>query len=220
MTKILIILGIFLLLWISWGVYVIYGIEKPQYTVVESHSEYEIREYAAYLIAETEVEGNYSEATNQGFRNIADFIFGNNTAQDKVAMTSPVLTEEEKSEKIAMTSPVVSEKIAMTSPVVNEEQASGKWKISFIMPSEYTKETLPKPNTDFVTIREVPARKIAVITFGWWASDAKMRAKETELRGYLERDGLEIESIETARYNDPWTPPFMMTNEVWAILKD
>ena len=50
--------------------------EVPNYKVVHTEGAYEIREYKTYLIAETTVEGDYDEATNEGFRRLAGYILG------------------------------------------------------------------------------------------------------------------------------------------------
>ncbi len=128
-------------------------------------------------------------------------------------MTAPVI-----SEKIAMTAPVISEKIDMTAPVIREDQES-KQKIAFVMPKEYTMETLPVPNDDRVTLREVPKRKVAVLKFSGFFGDKKVKDLEEQLINMLERDGLEYTSISFAGYNGPWTPPFMRRNEIWAELR-
>ncbi|MEY4490353.1 MAG: hypothetical protein RLY41_159, partial [Pseudomonadota bacterium] len=52
------------------------AIEEPKYEVLQSDDTYEVRQYAPILIAETIVEGDMDEASNKGFRLIADFIFG------------------------------------------------------------------------------------------------------------------------------------------------
>ena len=86
------------------------AIEEPKYQVIQIDGPFEIRQYAPVLIAETLVDGDMDEASNTGFRRIADFIFGNNQAPDsnassKIAMTAPV-TVEPVSVKIEMTAPV------------------------------------------------------------------------------------------------------------------
>ena len=54
------------------------AIEEPAYEVLRSDGPFEIRRYAPMLVAETWVDGDMDEASNKGFRLIANFIFGNN----------------------------------------------------------------------------------------------------------------------------------------------
>ena len=98
-----------LLLWNTTAM----AIEEPSFKVISKTGTFEVRQYAPMLVAETTVEGDMDEASNRGFRRIADYIFGNNqSAQSgnaaKIAMTAPV-TLEPQSEKIAMTAPVTIE---------------------------------------------------------------------------------------------------------------
>ena len=218
MNIILIIIGVVLVGWFSYSWLPVRNIEEPKYTVVSEASGYEIREYASYIVAETTVGGAVSrdEAARKGFPIIAGYIFGDNTKKDKIAMTVPVNTEEGTSEKIAMTAPVNAEKIAMTVPVNTEEEAgSGAYKISFVMPSKYTLGTLPEPTDKRVALREVPAHKVAVRRFSWTTSESAFKKHEAELLEALRRDGVEtVGAVNVARYNTPWTIPFMLRNEV------
>jgi hypothetical protein len=79
------------------------NVEQPKYNVVESSSNIEVRDYEPMIVAEAEVSGERREAIGKGFRIIADYIFGNNNAAQKVRMTAPVT--QQGSEKIAMTAP-------------------------------------------------------------------------------------------------------------------
>jgi hypothetical protein len=83
--------------------------EEPKFTLVEKDQAFELRAYAPKIIAEVVVDGDMREASSKGFRLIADFIFGNNTAQsgksEKISMTTPVSIEP-RAEKISMTAPV------------------------------------------------------------------------------------------------------------------
>ena len=103
-----------LVIWTLGSYLVVRNLEEPSYTVIEKRNGYEIRQYQPYIIAETEVTGSYDEATNAGFRIIADYIFGNNTAKESIAMTTPVL--EQTSEKIAMTTPIGDVQVARYNP--------------------------------------------------------------------------------------------------------
>ncbi len=64
--------------------------DEPAYSVELKDGDFEIRRYAPLLAAEVTVTGERSAAINQGFRLLADFIFGNNTARKKIDMTAPV----------------------------------------------------------------------------------------------------------------------------------
>jgi len=68
-----------------------------------------------------------------------------------------------------MTAPVTesntSEKISMTTPVLETENSEQTRTVQFTMPSKYTLETLPVPDSERVTLREVPAKKVAALRF-------------------------------------------------------
>lgn len=178
-------------------------IEEPAYTVAAEKDGYEIREYAGYIRGEVTLEGKYRETLYDGFRNVADYIFGNNTARGEIAMTAPVMQE------------TASQKIAMTAPVLQDQQGDGRYTVAFVMPSSFTMETLPRPNNPAVTLREVPRQRFAVLKFGWYATEDRAAKKIEKLKGHLTRDGLVAagEPI-VAQYDPPWTPPFMRRNEI------
>ncbi len=198
----------FLVIWAVGSYLAIRNIEEPKFTLVENKTGYDIREYESYIIAETEVTGNYSDATSKGFRIIADYIFGNNTSRSSIAMTAPVI--ESKS----------SEKIAMTVPVIDTEKDEVTRTISFVLPSEYTLETLQMPNNPQVKITQVPHRKVAVLSFTWYPTAKRVEKKKNELLSLLAKDGLEIDGeIQVARYNPPLSMPLMLRNEIIVAVK-
>jgi len=183
-----------------WGP-IVSNVEHPKYTLVERSGNIEIRDYAPMIVAEAEVSGDRREAIGKGFRLIADYIFGNNTASKKVAMTAPVT--QQGSEKIAMTAPVT-------------QQGDGKnWRVRFIMPSKYTMETLPKPNNAAVELEEVPGKRFAVIRFSGMGGKESLDRHTKELEEFLSAKNLTPLSPPTyAFYNPPWTLPFLRRNEV------
>lgn len=199
-------LVVLVLLWVIGSYAVIWSIEEPEYIVIEKKNGYEVREYAPYLLAETTVVGSYDDATNQGFRIIADYIFGNNKAKESIAMTTPVLESPETN---------TSEKIAMTTPVLESKGEGQVRKIAFVLPSKYTLDTLPEPNNNAVIITEVPKRKVAALRYTWYPTETRTEAKKELLISYLERDDKTITgAIETARYNPPLSMPLMLRNEI------
>ncbi|MDN5566050.1 MAG: heme-binding protein [Psychrobacter sp.] len=183
--------------------------EEPEYTVLNQADDFELRRYDPQIVAQTWVSGDQKQAGNRGFRILADYIFGNNTApsgeSSKISMTSPVKMQPQMDE---------SQKIAMTSPVAMQEQ-DGKWRVRFVMPSKYTMQTLPKPNNSEVSLIEVPMQTYGVIKFSGFTGEQKVADKTQALKTWMQGQNLKIiGDAEMARYNPPWTLPFMRRNEV------
>ena len=198
--------------WIAVGMVTVAGVESPKYDVVEVREGYEIRTYAAQIVAEVTVEGEFKKAINQGFRMLAAYIFGDNTVGEEsgdageIAMTAPV--QERESSKIAMTAPV------------QETGGSDSRVIGFIMPSEYTMETLPKPTNPAIRLVEVPGRTVAVLRFSGFVPEEKAIEMKQKLKDLAMADSLKIKGEPVLnQYNPPWTPPFMRRNEIWLELE-
>lgn len=181
------------------------AIEKPRYEVVQRIEGIEVREYAPYVVAEVEVTGSREEAGNAGFRLLASYIFGKNRGERKIAMTAPVAQQE-------------GARIAMTAPVAQQEKpGSGPstWVIQFMMPSEYALDTLPEPLDPAVRFREVPARRVAAIRYSGSWSEARYLEKLAGLRAVMEKAGLRaVGEPVWARYDPPFKPWFLRTNEI------
>lgn len=210
MINIFIALIVIIGLWSVWG---FFGsrVEQADYTVVKKMDGYEIREYPAHIVAQTTVQGSYGESMGNGFRIVAGYIFGGNTEKESIAMTAPVVVQKSKDETI-------SESIAMTAPVVATKEGDSQI-ISFGMPRSYTLETLPIPNDSRVKIVMIPSKKYAVLQFSWYRSDARVNMMQEQLASALARDGVATQgSTAYAGYNAPWTPPWMIRNEVLVEL--
>lgn len=179
--------------------------DEPSLTLVERVGDIEIRDYPALIVAEVEVQGDRREATNQGFRPLAGYIFGGNSPREEIAMTSPVTSTRAGGQEIAMTAPVTSEAVG-----------EGSWKVAFIMPEDWTMETLPAPNDARVTLHETPARRVAVIRFSGLMGEQRVADHLSELQGFLDERGLAGVAAPTyAAYNPPWIPGPFRRNEIW-----
>lgn len=180
--------------------------ESPKYQVFKKYGEIEIRQYAGYIKAEVDLDGrDYKSAVESGFRVLAGYIFGENTAREKIEMTTPVQTA--RSQKIAMTTPVI---------VSGEDQYS----VAFIMPSEYTLESLPIPMDNRIRFTVVPKQRMAAIRFSGYFNQSRIQDKKECLRRWLEQQGLEPEGdFIVAGYNPPWVPGILARNEVIVCLK-
>ena len=179
------------------------AIEKPNYTVVMSEDKFEVREYPPMMLAEVKVTGNRDQAANRGFRKLAAFIFGDNTPNSKIAMTAPVMQKPE------------SQKIAMTAPVMQTPNANGKWTVNFMMPSEYSMETLPKPTDGDIRIYMSEPYRTVSIRFSGRGKMKNLNKHQAKLDEFVAAQGLKIVGgPEYAFYNGPFVPPFLRRNEV------
>lgn len=187
--------------------------EEPKFEVVTTDGDIEVRQYAPMVVAETFVDGSQDDASSRGFRVIAGYIFGDNKragqSAEKIAMTAPVTIEKQDA----------SQKIAMTAPVTLEQQGN-RWRVHFVMPSQYKLADLPKPNNAAVTLREIPGRKVAALRFSGFAGEDKVATKTAALREWIATRGMTAAgAAQLARYDPPWTLPFMRRNEILTEVK-
>ena len=194
-------------LWIFIASLLIFGgnsmaIEKAKYQVLESTENFELRQYAPRIVAETIVEGKFEEVGNDGFRVLYDYINGNNVKKESISMTAPV-TQSAGSEKIAMTAPV------------NQEMMGEKWRVTFLMPSDYTLETLPQPLDRRIKLKQEAGSLMAAIRYSGTWSQKRYKEKKALLQLEMDKRGLRpIGEPVWARYDPPFMPWFLRRNEV------
>ena len=139
------------------------AIEKLTYTVIEREQNFELRQYDPHIVAETFVDGDFDDVGNKGFRRLADYIFGKNRQKNKIAMTAPV----------------------------NQEATSGIWRITFVMPSKYTLETLPEPLDSRVLLKEMPGRLVAALKYSGTWSRERYEKKKAQLELLIQQRGFQ-----------------------------
>ncbi len=182
------------------------AVEEPTYSVESKNPNYEIRNYAPVVVAETKIDSNFENAGNQAFRILAGYIFGANQSNTKIAMTAPV--SQSRSEKIEMTAPVA------------QTQVDHGFMIQFTMPNKYTLETLPTPTDPRVHLRSLPPRKVAVLKYSGSWSESRYLEKLKLLREDLKRDQKKVIGEPVfARYNSPFQIWFLRRNEIWLEIK-
>jgi len=170
------------------------AIETPKYTLVNKENGFEIRQYNSMIIATTSVRSDYSDAASTGFRRIASYIFGGNSASMTIEMTAPVLTNTPDPEDI--------------------------YEIQFVMPSEYSMEDLPQPNSQNVTLKKVNLGKTAVLRFGGWATKDRASHYQNKLSDLLIASGFKVDgTFMVAQYNSPWAIPPFRKNEIIVQIK-
>lgn len=174
------------------------SVETAQYKTISTPADrIEIRNYAPMVIATSSMKNN-ENGQNDAFQNLFDYISGENTTSEKVAMTAPVLMNKQGGEKIAMTAPVFMDQGQM----------------SFVLPSKYTFEMAPKPTSNVVTLKQMDIGTVAAITFKGTLDDDG-DAMTQKLVQWIEKSDYAIAGKPMrAGYNPPWTLPAFRRNEI------
>ena len=72
--------------------------EEPAYQTKLQDGKFEIREYQPYLVAEVYMEGeDFEQASGDGFRILADYIFGNNLSRSSAVQMAGKAEKESES---------------------------------------------------------------------------------------------------------------------------
>lgn len=200
---ILIIIIVLVGLWFTWW-YFTSRVEQPKTQIIQTLWDIQIRQIPEQIYATVTVQWSAAQAPGKAFGMLAGFIFGGNVSRSSVAMTAPVISQ------------AVSQPIAMTAPVVSQAIDESSYEVSFLMPSQYTMDTLPLPNNDRIRIHSVAAKTIAVVSFARYATQSNIDTYTTKLIEWLKAANITATGTTIlAQYNDPRTPPTMRTNEIW-----
>jgi hypothetical protein len=169
------------------------AIEQPTYKVLSSKNGIEIRDYDEYWVAECHVTNvaDLSQASSRAFGRLFNYISGDNSASQKIAMTSPV----------------------------QQIPADTGWLVSFVVPKDVSLGEIPVPAHSSISIRKVDAGKYAVLQYSGLWNDKKFLAKSQELLEVVNKLGLTVDGpVSSAVYNPPFMPPFLRRNEVLVRL--
>ncbi|WP_254761838.1 SOUL family heme-binding protein [Natrinema marinum] len=198
--RLLIGAGGLLAAWIGWGVYVSRTTERVPSETLERFDGVEIRRYPQLVLVETTA-GDERTAFQRLFR----YISGSNARSEDIAMTAPVATRGES--------------ISMTTPVRTDSDGGGVT-MAFYLPASYSPATAPTPTDPAVQLVVEPPRTVAARRFSWYPTDDRVdRQRERLLEALSRRDIEPSDAPVLLQYNDPWTPPFLRTNEVEVALE-
>jgi hypothetical protein len=152
--------------------------EGQKHSLVRKYKDFEIRFYPSTTIATINSNAKtYKDLSGPGFQKLAGYIFGGNSANTKISMTSPVQMD-------------------ITDSVST---------MSFVMPSAFTKESLPKPNDPNILIKSTQDEYVAVIRFGGYASDKDLAFYSEKLQNLLKENGI----VSSGNYRFlGYNPPF------------
>tara|TARA_Y100000589_G_scaffold332014_1_gene388583 strand:- start:3463 stop:4050 length:588 start_codon:yes stop_codon:yes gene_type:complete len=195
MKIVLISIGAVLVIFIIVQIFALraqYNIETYPYKVLKEYEEFEVRIYEATLFTSVKLTSDkYEESSSKGFRILAGYIFGGNERNEKISMTSPVTMSLEDS---------------MT--------------MMFMVPKKLKKEELPRPNQPEIEFKQVPAKKMAAISFGGWANNEKIEKYKKQLIEYLNAKDINYaDRFYFFGYNSPYEV-FNRKNEVLVELEN
>lgn len=161
------------------------AIETPDYQVLSSEGKFEIRAYPSLTVARTPM-------GDGDFMRLFRFISGGNDAGQKIAMTAPVLTQQ-------------------------EGDAAG---MSFVVPREVASGRVPAPKDGSVTLAVLPAARFAVFRFSGGRNRENEDRALAALRAWVAGKSLTTSGEPVfAYYDPPWIPTFLRRNEVLLPLE-
>jgi hypothetical protein len=189
-----------------------FQLEEPPFEILKKTADFELRSYQPMVVAEVVVQGDIATAGKEGSQLVKDYIF-------REGANEPADAGQKDGEKITMTVPVTmektAEKISMTVPVTMESSGGSGYRLHFVMPSKYTLQTLPKPTDPRVTLREIPAQKVAAVRFSKFSTEATVAAQTALLEGWMAEQGLKAAGRpQFARYDPPFVPPLLRRSEI------
>lgn len=176
--------------------------EEAGYQVLSEEGNIQIRLYQPMLVAETEIQADYSQAGKIGFNRLAGYIFGGNEQKQEIAMTTPVFR--------APVGPLET----LSTPIQRNSETN-QWLMSFVMPAKFALATLPQPSDPLVILKSIPAKKVATLRYSGSLNQERITEYSQILLAWLiERDIKFLSSPRSAAYDPPWTIPSLRRNEI------
>jgi len=163
-------------------------LEEPKFKVIREYESFEVRKYADTIQAQVASPTSEEVSSSTHFREIANYIFGNNDESQNISMTAPVHTWNQSSETL----------------------------MAFTMPSKFNIEKLPKPNNSRVQLLNIEGEIIAVLKFSWFSGNTRTKKLIQKLQQLIKAEGLNQNGIpKLAVYDNPMTTlPFARRNEI------
>ena len=152
--------------------------ETQRYQVITKEKDFEIRLYPSATMATITMDATtYKELSSPGFKKLANFIFGGNDENKSISMTTPVYMD------------------------INDDQSS----MSFVMPSEYDRDNLPKPTDSTVNIKTTEEEFVGAIEFTGFANDEEIKKQAAKLAERHKASNIEFNgNFRYLGYSAPW----------------
>jgi hypothetical protein len=161
------------------------GYASAPYRVERAEGRCEVRVYPDLTWVETPMQGE-----DGSFMRLFHYIGGQNAAQEKIAMTTPVFMERGSNATMA-----------------------------FVLPEKMGASQAPSPSAKGVAVRTFPGGRFAVYRFSGRINRGTEAKALAELQGWITAQKLVAQGDPVYGYFDPpWTPPFFRRNEVMLRL--
>jgi len=158
------------------------GYESAPYRVLRADGAFELRDYPKLVLVQTPMSGS-----NDSFMKLFRYIGGQNTATQKISMTTPVF--------------------------MSGAETNGT--MSFVMPKTMRSEDVPQPTAANVSVSSIAPGQFAVFRFSGSRNARNETDALAQLNAWLKRQNLQPDGDPMFAYFDPpWTPPFLRRNEV------
>ncbi len=153
--------------------------------VVRAEGDFQVRDYPALTLVATPMQDD-----NHSFMRLFHYIDRQNSAQQKIAMTTPVFMTKGTNASMA-----------------------------FVLPASLPLTQAPQPADGNVRLQEQPAGRFAVLRFSGGMSREHETNALAQLQVWLVKQSLTPVGEPIYGYFDPpWTPPFLRRNEVMLRL--
>jgi SOUL heme-binding protein len=199
------------------------GLKEPAYTVVAQCADYEIRDYAAYTVATTNMPSTASTSirsrtndnpaalADQGvaFNTLASYIFGSNAENRAMEMTTPVTTTATGEMRFYLPD---DDNVSPPQPLAQDAAARNSG-------MEYY--TAAEPSK--IRLERIPAARLAVRRFTGFCTAGEIARQKQALLAALALDSnlveLDVPHGQTVghvvfQYNPPYTLPVLRLNEI------
>ena len=163
-------------------------LEEPKFKLIHRYEGFELRKYVDTIQAQVSSPVSEKNISSFHFREIANYIFGNNDKAQNIAMTAPVHTWDQEEETL----------------------------MAFTMPSEFNLDDLPLPNNNRIKLRNIEGELVAVLKFSWFSGITRTKKLVKKLQTLIKAEGLKQKGRpKLAVYDNPITTiPFMRRNEI------
>jgi len=163
--------------------------ETPKYEVIKKESNFELRHYEAFSTSSV-VEANLSGRS--GFGLLFGYISGKNKTHEKMSMTIPVMNE----------------------------YSNNTMTMEFVIPKKFERDDIPMPSIPEIEIKHYPAQQIAAYRFSGLVNNKIVAKNIDKLSQWIKENNLEAEVYyHLARYNSPFSVPFLRRNEILIKIK-